>query len=198
MVLPIAAALVALGEPLIRAWVGPEMLGGVTVLQILAVAVAIRVGNGTATTLLKGSGGHRMLAWVNLAVGAANVLLSIVLVRWFGLAGVAFATLASVSSATLILAPLACRWVDLPWTAVVGRSVLPALWPAFVVVAALMATRDFSSAGGLLRVLVHAACGWCLYVALFFIAIRREDRAAYVSKARELLRRTPLAPANAA
>jgi O-antigen/teichoic acid export membrane protein len=193
MVVPIATALVVLGDPLIRAWVGPQMLGSVPALQILAVAVAIRVGNGTATTLLKGAGGHRMLAAVNFAVGVGNVLLSILLVRRFGLAGVAFATLAAVICATLILSPAACRRVDVPVTLALRRSVVPALWPSLIVGGALILTRDLSAGGGLIRVLAHAGGGWLLYIALFFLAIRREERAAYIAKAQELLRRTPFA-----
>ena len=69
------------------------MAGAVPIIQILAMAVAIRVGNATGNTVLKGAGEHRMLAFVNLGTGVANMVLSILLIHRFGLVGVAVGTL---------------------------------------------------------------------------------------------------------
>lgn len=194
MVLPIAVALVALGEPLVRAWVGPQMLGSVIILQILAVAVAIRVGNGTGNTLLKGAGQHRMLAWINLGSGIANVALSVVLIRPFGLRGVAIATLIAVACSAAVLYPLACRRVDVPVGVAFRRSILPPVWPAIVVGTLLWLTRHVWS-GTLLAVMLHAALGAALYLGLFILlGMSRSDRATYASRVRELLGRHPLTP----
>jgi O-antigen/teichoic acid export membrane protein len=196
MVVPIAAALILLAEPLIRAWVGPKMLGAVPVLQILAVAVAIRVGNATSTTLLKGANCHRMLAWVNLGTGVVNLVLSIALIKPFGLVGVAIGTLIPIAlSAMFILFPASVRRVGLPIGYAITHSVLPALWPAAVVAAGLALTRVISS-GTLLAVVLQAAAASVIYLALFFaIAIGRRDRALYTAKAMELLGRRRLASA---
>ncbi len=196
MVVPIAAALILLAEPLIRAWVGPRMLGAVPVLQILAVSVAIRVGNATSTTLLKGANCHRMLAWVNLGTGVVNVALSIALIKPFGLVGVAIGTLIPIAfSAMFILFPASVRRVGLPIGYAITHSVLPALWPAAVVAAGLALTRLISS-GTLLAVVLQAGAASVIYLALFFaIAIGRRDRALYTAKAMELLGRRRLVPA---
>jgi O-antigen/teichoic acid export membrane protein len=188
MVVPIAAALILLAEPLLRAWVGPKMLGAAPVLQILAVAVAIRVGNATSTTLLKGANCHRMLAWVNLGTGFVNLALSIVLIKPFGLTGVAVGTLIPIAfSAIFILFPASVRRVGLPIGYAVTHSVLPALWPALVVGAGLALTRLISS-GTLLAVVLQAAAAGVAYLALFFaLAIGRTDRLLYATKAMELL-----------
>lgn len=199
MVVPIAAALILLADPLVHAWLGKRadaMAGTIPIIQILAVAVAIRVGNATGSTLLKGAGKHRMLAFVNLGTGLANVALSIALIKPFGLIGVAIGTLVPIAfSAIFILYPASCRRVGLPvWRGVV-HSVLPALWPAFVVGAGLAATRLISS-GTLLAVVLQAVAGGIVYLALFFaIAIGRRDRALYTSKAMELLGRRGLVSA---
>jgi O-antigen/teichoic acid export membrane protein len=188
MVLPIATALLMLGESFMQAWVGPQMLASVPVLQILAIAVAIRVGNGTATTLLKGAGGHRQLAWTNLAAGVCNVVLSLVLVFSYGLAGIAFATLVAVTASTVVLSPLACRRVELGVGTYLMRSVVPAVWPALVSGGALYWTRHLSAGAPLLVVLLHAAAGGVLYVLLVAtLAIGERDRAAYLGKVRQLL-----------
>jgi O-antigen/teichoic acid export membrane protein len=49
-VIPIATVLIMLGDPLIRAWTNAEMAAAVPILQVLAVAVVIRVGNATGNT----------------------------------------------------------------------------------------------------------------------------------------------------
>jgi O-antigen/teichoic acid export membrane protein len=198
MVVPIAAALVLLAHPLIHAWLGPAkapaLAGAVPVLQILAFAVAIRVGNATGTTVLKGAGEHRMLAFVNLGTGLANVVLSILLIKRFGLVGVAAGTLIPIAfSAFFILYPASCRRVGLPLSYALTHSVLPAVWPAFVVGLVLAGTRLISS-GTLLAVVLQAFGGGLLYLALFFtVAIGRHDRAVYTAKAMELMGRRPLA-----
>jgi O-antigen/teichoic acid export membrane protein len=195
MVLPVSATLILLADPLLRAWLGtkatPTMLGAVPVLQILAVAVAIRVGNATGTTVLKGAGRHRMLAFVNLGTGLVNVAMSIALVEPYGLVGVAYGTLIPIAvSSMFIIYPAACRRVGLPVSHAVVHSVLPAIWPALVVIGVGLWLSHSAPSGTLLAVLLQAIAGGALYLALFFaLAIGRRDRALYTAKALELLGR---------
>lgn len=193
-VVPIATILLCLGEPLILAWTNPEMSGAVHVLYILAFAVVIRVGNATGNQLLKGAGEHKLVAWTNLGAGLANVALSVVLVRFFGLVGVAIGTVVPIAiSAFFILNPAACRRVGLPVRDQVLRSVVPALWPAVVMGLLLLWTRELGN-GTFLAVGVQAAIGAAVYYALFLgLAIGSGDRCMYLTKARELLRR-PMGP----
>lgn len=191
-VVPIATALVMLADPLVRSWTGEATIAAVPVLQILAFAVTIRVGNATGNTLLKGAGQHRMLAFSNLGAGVVNVVLSMILVRSYGLVGVAVGTVIPIAlTAGLILNPAACRRVGLSQARLFTHSVLPAVWPGVVTAGLLYVTRDISS-GTFLAVAVQAAAGGLVYLALFFgMAIGRRDRAFYVAKARELAGRKP-------
>jgi Na+-driven multidrug efflux pump len=156
-------------------------------LQILAVAVTVRVGNATGNTLLKATGQHRLLAWVNLGTGVVNVALSVLLIRRFGLTGVAWGTLIPIAGAAVfILYPAACRRVGLPMRRAFAESVFPALWPGVVTGLILLLIRDISS-GTLLAVALQTALGGVVYVALFFaVAIRKQDRAYYIAKAAQL------------
>jgi O-antigen/teichoic acid export membrane protein len=200
MVVPIAAALILLADPLIHAWLGPKkapaMAGAIPVIQILAIAVAIRVGNATGNTVLKGAGEHRMLAFVNLGTGVANLVLSVLLIKSYGLVGVAVGTLIPIAfTAFFILYPASCRRVGLPIGEALAHSVLPAVWPALVVGLALAGTRLISS-GTLLAVVLQALGGGVLYLALFYgVAIGKRDRALYSGKAMELMGRRSLASA---
>jgi O-antigen/teichoic acid export membrane protein len=199
MVVPITAALMLLADPLVHAWLGDRaasMAATIPVIQILALSVAIRVGNATGTTVLKGAGKHRMLAVVNLATGLVNLALSIALIKPLGLPGVAYGTLIPIALAAIfVVFPAACRRVGLSVGEAVRHSVFPAVWPAIIVGVVLAATRHISS-GTLLAVLLQASGGGLLYLALFFvIAIGRRDRALYAAKFAELVGRRPLAAA---
>jgi O-antigen/teichoic acid export membrane protein len=186
-----------LAQPLVRAWVGVKMLGSVPVIQILAVAVAIRVGNATSTTLLKGAGCVRYLAFVNLGAGVVNLALSALLIKPLGLIGVAIGTLIPIAFVSMfVLFPAACRRVGLPVMDVARHAVWPAVWPAAIIAVCLIPIRGTSS-GTLLAVLIEATIACAVYLALFFlIAVGRRDRAHYAAKAMELIgRRGRLAPA---
>jgi len=196
-VVPIAVALILLAYPLVHAWVGPKMLGSAPVIQILAIVVALRVGNATGTTLLKGAGRVKYLAAVNISTGAVNVILSALLVKPFGLVGVAVGTLIPVAFSTIfVLFPAACRRVDLPIGVALRFAVWPGFWPAVVVGVALQAVKIFSP-GTLLAVVGEAALAAVLYFALFALAIGRRDRTEYMAKMMSIMGRgTRLVPAS--
>ena len=175
-----------LADPLVHAWLGrnaEKVAGCIPVIQILAVAVTFRVGNATGNTLLKGAGEHRLVAWVNLGTGLVNAVLSILLIGRFGLAGVAWGTLIPIAvSAVFILYPAACRRVGVPLARAWSSPSSPpcgrrSSWPG-----CSSLTRHISS-GTLLAVVLQAALGGVVYLALFFtVAIGKRDRADYIAK----------------
>ncbi len=191
MVLPIAVVLVMLAEPIVVAWVGPAMVGSAPIIQILAFAVAIRVGNASGTTMLKGAGEHRRLAAINLATGLANVALSVALIGRYGLIGVAIGTLIPIAfSSIVLLYPAACRLVGLPLQRALREAIFPALRPAFAS-AAVLASLPHISSGTVLAVVAHAATAGLTYVVLFFgVAIGGEDRRMYLGHLQRVVRRT--------
>ena len=185
-VAPIAVVLIVLAEPIVRAWVGPAMLGAVPVIQVLALAVTVRVAHATATTVLKGSGQVRYLAMVNLGTGLANLALSAALVTRYGLVGVAVGTLVPIAfSSNFIIFPAACRRVGLPIGHTLRYSMWPAAWPAVVVGLALMFVYR-ATAPTVALALVEAAAAGLLYVGLFIVAVGRRDRANYTARIWEL------------
>ena len=197
-VVPVAAALIIVADPLIHAWLGKranDVLGAIPVLQVLAIAVAIRVGGATGTTVLKGAGQHRMLAGVNLMTGLVNVALSAMLITRYGLVGVAYGTLVPIAVSTIaILFPAACRRVGLPIGVAVRRAVLPTLWPAIPAAGVLFLLRGYVPAS-LVGVVLEAGVASLVYLALFIgVAVGRTDRALYVAKVRELFDRRQRAP----
>jgi O-antigen/teichoic acid export membrane protein len=167
----------AVSDVLIRAWVGPEFTAASPVLQLLALTVVLRAWMGIPGTILKGTGHHRYFAIVMSVCGLANLLLSIPAVKLFGMVGVAWATVIPVAVlAACCIFPRACRAVELPVARGYREIVWPVVWPAFVVVTLLTATRH-AIPQTLLAVLLDLACGGLLYVAIFFLfALPRDER----------------------
>ena len=141
-VVQISVAVILLARPFILAWVGPNMLGAVPVMQILALTVAIRVGNASATTLLKGAGRVRYLATANIVAGLVNLLLSVLLVKPLGLVGVALGTLMPIAAVSgLVIFPVACQRVDVSVPSALRHAVWQASWPALVMTGCLVLTQ---------------------------------------------------------
>ena len=167
----------AMSDVLIRAWIGPEFSAASPVLQLLAVTVVLRAWMGTPGMILKGTGHHRYFAVAMSVCAVANLLLSIVAVKPFGMIGVAWGTVIPVAVlAACCIFPRACRVVDMSIARGYREVVWPTVWPAFIVVAVMMATRN-AIPQTLFAVLTDLACGGLLYVAIFFLlALPRDER----------------------
>lgn len=185
-VTPIAAMLVVLAPTLIQAWVGPGAAAAAPVIQVLSFAVALRVGDATATTVLKGAGRVRFLAMANIVTGLVNLFLSAALVKRFGLVGVAVGTLVPIAATSMfVLFPAACRRVGLSISHAVWYAVWPAVWPAVTVGVLLGITHRLAPGPGLMT-LAEAAAAGLLYVGLFAMAVGRRDREQYTARILEL------------
>jgi O-antigen/teichoic acid export membrane protein len=190
MVIPIASGLSLLAQPLVVAWVGTDFLASVPIIYLLAVGVTIRVGNSTATTLLKGAGRHRLLAGSNLVMAVANLCLSVLLVRKAGLIGVALGTLIPLAVVSVfVLFPAACRRADISVRSALASGVWPAVWPVVPMIILLAVTRNLMGAS-LPAIAIQAIVAGSVYALVFlWLAIGRDERLWYLNKVKQMLRR---------
>lgn len=188
-VVPLAGALFLLADPLIRAWVGPRFIDSIVVTQILIAVVAIRVGNATATTVLKGAGQHRLLAYTNAGAALANVALSLLWIRRFGLVGQAYGTLIPVAvSSIVVLWPAACRRVGIGSGEAFRQAVWPTLWPVAAMALFVVPLR-YALPPRLFSVAIAGAAGAIAYAVVFLaFAVKRNERQIYIAKAVEIVR----------
>jgi len=188
-VIPLAAAMFLLARPLILAWVGPKFADSIIVTQVLICVVAIRVGNATATSVLKGAGQHRFLAFSNAGAALANVGLSLLMIRRFGLIGQAFGTLIPVAFFSIVvLWPAACRRVGIDSLEAFRVAVWPTVWPVAVMALVVIPLRDALPVS-LFSVAATGAVGTAAYAITFLaFAVNRDERQVYLAKATELLR----------
>ena len=185
---------IGFGRPLLIRWMGPAFEAGAVPLYVLALAGVVLVGQGPLGNILLGTGRHRLVAWVSLGEALANLALSVVLVRRFGLLGVAIGTAVPIAIANLgILLPAACRQVQVPLTTFL-RQVLPApLAGAVPAIAACEALRFFYPPTSLVAILSEGGVVSLVYLAaVCLFGLDSGLRARYVSYARSLLT-SPLA-----
>jgi O-antigen/teichoic acid export membrane protein len=90
--LPVAAVFFILGDTFITLWMGQQYAGSASILSILTVAVLAHLLEMPAHTILLGLGRHKVVALFTLAQAVANLILSLILVKAYGLAGVALGT----------------------------------------------------------------------------------------------------------
>ena len=92
--LPIIATLLVRGRTFIGLWMGPQyMQKSGSVLIILAVALIFSTANNTAFAIAFGTERHKITAKWALIEGVANLVLSVTLVHFIGIYGVAVGTL---------------------------------------------------------------------------------------------------------
>jgi O-antigen/teichoic acid export membrane protein len=110
LVVGVTVCVMAFGRPLIVRWMGAGFEGSVVPLYVLALTGIVLVGQGPLGTILLGTGRHRLVAVVALLEALVNLALSLVLVRSYGITGVAIGTALPVIVANLcVLLPAACR-----------------------------------------------------------------------------------------
>jgi O-antigen/teichoic acid export membrane protein len=195
---PLCLGLIVLADPLIHAWVGTQFSTSVLPTQILLMVVLVRVSTASANLILRGAGQHRLLTYTNATTAIVNILLSIALIRPFGLVGVALGTLMPVSvSSAFVLYPAACRRVGLSVWRPLVQAMLPAMWPGAIMIVLLWLGRRVPPTS-LVEVALHLAIGGLVYMGLFLgVAIGTDERRFYWTKLRDLLPRQRRAPAAA-
>jgi len=166
IIFPLCVMLLVLGKPIIEVWVGAKYIVSYSVLVLLVVPRSIYLAQSTSTRILLGMGRHRVLASVLLLEGGTNLLLSLLLVRRFGIVGVAVGTAIPLTCTSLFFLPRhLCRVLDVPLTTFLRRAYgLPLALCIPLAGVLVIAKHEFPthSYGGLL---LHVACGGVVYCA---------------------------------
>jgi O-antigen/teichoic acid export membrane protein len=185
--LPIAAGLFFRGHTFIRLWMGEQytQLSG-TVMQILLLSMVLSSANETCGGIVYGMEKHKRLAFWAIGEAAANLILSVILVRRMGIYGVAWGTSIPSVIVQLLLWP---RYIS----ALVGVRVRTYLWETWcrtalaIIPFALgcLIAEKFWPVTNLLMFFVQMSILLPLVPAALFLVFRRE----LVSQARRWITR---------
>src|SRR5246127_1448496 len=118
IIFPITAVLIILGKSVIEAWVGARYVAAsYPVLVVLAIPMTCALSQAASVRILYGMARHRSLAWVTLMESIANLILSIMLIRPYGIMGDAIGTALPLTCTMLFFLPHhLCRLLKLRLT----------------------------------------------------------------------------------
>jgi O-antigen/teichoic acid export membrane protein len=106
VVFPMTAAFVILGKSIIEVWVGKKYVDqGYPVLITLIIPYTLMMMQGASSRILFGMSKHGKLALVTMIEGIANLALSILLVRPYGILGDAMGTMIPMLGTYLLFMP---------------------------------------------------------------------------------------------
>ena len=146
-----AIVLALLGRDFVRIWAGPEAVVPVEVMWTFVATLLVVSFTMGFEVFLVATSKHARYAYVSLLEGALNLGLSLLLVRHWGLLGVAVATLiAHVLGSGLFVPRSVVRQLGLRWAHVFRYVLLPVVVPSTAsVLAALAASRAVEPSGWL-------------------------------------------------
>ncbi|HEY4842764.1 MAG TPA: oligosaccharide flippase family protein [Terriglobales bacterium] len=112
---PITVTLLILGKSVIEVWVGKRYVAtSYSVLVILIIPATLMWAQAASGRVLFGISKHRTWAFVTLGEGIANLVLSIVLVRFYGIVGDAWGTAIPLTCSMLFFMPQhLCKKLDI-------------------------------------------------------------------------------------
>lgn len=123
----VSFGLIAWGRFFIERWMGPYYLDAYPCLVILVIGCTISQWQSASLAILFGTSKHKFYAIANGFEAAANLGLSLLLVRWFGIVGVAIGAMAPIVVIKLFIQPIyVCRLTGMPYREYlmeVGRTI---------------------------------------------------------------------------
>ena len=146
IIFPITAVLTVLGKSVIEAWVGPKYVAtSYPVMLVLLYPMTLMLAQSASGRTLWGMAKHRTWAWVVLAEGAANLVLSIALVRPYGIMGDAIGTAIPLTCSMIFFLPHhLCRLLEIKlWTYLYRAFVFPLALCVPLVASLLLMQRWF-------------------------------------------------------
>jgi O-antigen/teichoic acid export membrane protein len=146
VVFPIGATLIILGKSVITAWVGARYVAACyPVMLTLLIPSIFFLAQSASPRILYGMAKHKILAWITSMEGIANLILSVVLVRHYGIIGDALGTAIPLTCTALYFYPrYLCRLLDVRLRTFIREAyTLPLLLCAPTIASLLLMRRWF-------------------------------------------------------
>jgi O-antigen/teichoic acid export membrane protein len=168
--IPLSMILIVLGSSILTAWVGAQYAAYSYLVVILVTATLIDTSQWPAGFILQGMARHSPLAIMTIASGLSNLILSILLVNRLGLMGVALGTLVPTTIICLgFVTPYAIRVIGVPVRDVYFKVLNPTLFPAIPMILAMIALREWLHPVSFLWIVLIAAAGSLVYLAVYLL-----------------------------
>lgn len=165
VILPICATLVILGKSVIEVWVGKRYVAtSYPILVIMIVATTLMWVQGASTRVLFGISKHRMLAVVTLIEGAANVVLSVLLVRPYGIIGDSLGTAIPMFCSMVFFLPShMCRQLGVQMRTYLREAYMLPVLLCFPMIAAMLLLKMWFAPHTFAQLAVHLSIASLVY-----------------------------------
>jgi O-antigen/teichoic acid export membrane protein len=176
VVFPISATLLVLGKSLIDVWVGARYEPSYVILVILLIPSILSLVQGSSRQVLYGVGRHRALAIVNITEGVVNVVMSIVLIRYWGIVGDALGTAIPLMCSAVFFSPqYLCRLLSVRLRDFLKEAYLLPLALSTPLVAVLLFMQCLFRAQNIAELGAQVAAGSFVYgLGLLWLFLTRE------------------------
>jgi len=176
-ILPISATMIILGKSLIEVWVGAKYIPqSYPVMLVLIIPFTLMLAQAASGRMLMGTSQHRMLGIVTLVEGVINVLLSILLVRPYGIFGDALGTAIPLACTSIFFMPLhACRTFGIRLTTFLRHAYSVPLMVICPMVVTLVLEQRWFVPHHFPQLLLQLAIAWGVYGAGFLWMHSKDD-----------------------
>jgi O-antigen/teichoic acid export membrane protein len=162
--LPIGCILIVFSDAILSLWVGEEFIGNGNLVFILTLAGLIDTSIWPAGSVIQSMARHRFTALMAVCSGVSNLFLSIVLVNYMGLLGVALGTLIPTTIICIgFVLPYTLRLLEVNARQAIQDIYFPALLPMVPMLVVMLVLRFVFGQTSLLSIGMIATLGILVY-----------------------------------
>jgi O-antigen/teichoic acid export membrane protein len=173
----LGGTIIIYGKAFISRWMGTGYLDAYDVLMALMIGSIVTTIQITSKSLLYGLSKHRMYAITVIFEGIANLVLSLILVRRFGILGVAMGTTIPALVVNLFILPYyAIRVIDLPVSKYLRTNAGPILFGAAVHIGCWLLVRNYVMSSYRIILLLGAGTSTIFILANIIVLLGRDER----------------------
>ena len=178
VIFPITASLIILGKSVIEIWVGSRYVAqSYPVLLALIIPMTLMLAQAASSRILFGTSQHRMIGIVTLAESIANVILSVLLVRPYGIFGDALGTAIPLTcTATMFLPRHACAKFGIRVGTFLREAYMLPVFLTCPLAVTLLLERHWVRPHHLIQLVEEMLLAWGIY-AVGFLWIYKSDHA---------------------
>lgn len=191
IIFPMAIGIVLLGGPFLGIWIGEDFqTHGESIIILLAIFIVFPFINPFVSRYLTAINKHGIFARFTPVAAAINVSLSLLLIKPFGIVGVAAASIVAVFIFVPVYLRFSCRQLQLPVLDYIRQSLVPCLVPTTLLAMTVLGMRLYFGIDSYLMIVCTVlVAGTVWLIAFWTMAFDAEERDYIVSYFRTIRRR---------
>jgi len=179
----VGGLLIIFGKTFIEIWVGKEYLFSYNILIVLLASVILNLMQTPSVQLLYGTSKHKFLTILNIGEGIANLILSVVLVKYFGIMGVALGTAVPMIIMSLFILPVyTCRVIKYDIRKYYFEVMFPIVIKSLIIFVLLwLVFNNFISANYITLVILAVPVGFLFALLAFLVGFSPVERNYFIN-----------------